>query len=136
MLNFSARVSELSFERVELFTRMVRVENAKIGVQGLITPRLSSLTLERTDLALYFFDHVANTKKIGFRCFQLAQRLALLRLVLGNSGRFLKHCAPVFRARAQKHIDFALFHHGIGGARHPGIREKALDIAEPATGLV
>ncbi len=114
----------------------MRVQDAKVGVQRLVTPRFSGLTLERTDLALHFFDHVADAKKIRFGGFQFAQRLPLLRFVFRNAGGFFKNGATIFRPRAQDHVDLALLHHRISGARDAGVGEKILDVAQAARRFV
>ncbi len=80
-------------------------------MQCLVTPRFASLALQGTDLTFYFLNDVANAQEICLGRFQLAQRLAFLRLVFCDSGCFLKHSASIFRTRTQDHIDLALFHH-------------------------
>ena len=106
------RVATLGFglEFIKLVARMVRIENLKIGQQRLIAARFARLALERPDLALHFLYDVADPEKIRFGRFQFAQRLALLRFVLRDSGRFFKNGAAIFRTRAQNQIDLALLH--------------------------
>ena len=59
-----------------------------------------------------------------------------MRFVLGDSSRFFKDTASIFRARAEDEVDFALFHDGVGGAAHPGIGEQIVNVFQPASGLV
>src|SRR5438093_10091100 len=105
-------------------------------MQRLISPRFARLSLQRTDLALYLFDDVTNAQEIRLGGFQLAECLALLRLVLCDSSRFLEHCASIFRTRAQDHVDLALLHHRVSGARDAGVSEKVLNITKAAGRLV
>ena len=87
------------------------LEHAKIGVQCLVATRFAGLSLERTDLALHLFDHIADAEQVRFGRFQFAQCLAFLCFVFGDPGGFLKNGAPILRARAQDHVDLALLHH-------------------------
>ena len=59
-----------------------------------------------------------------------------MRFVFCNAGRFFKNRAPIFRSRAQHHVDLALFHHRVGGAADAGVRKKILDVAQTAGRLV
>ena len=80
-------------------------------MQCLVSSRLARLPLQRADLTFYLLDDVADAQEICLSRFQLAQRLAFLRLVFCDSGRFLENCASILRARTQDHVDLALFHH-------------------------
>ena len=115
---------------------MMRIERSQIGEQRLITSRLAGLALQRPDLPLYLFDDVTDAQKVCLGRFQLAQCLALVRFVFCDAGRFFKNRAPIFRSRAQDHVDFALFHHRVGGAGDAGACEKILDVAQTAGRLV
>ena len=127
---------EISFESIKLFACVMSFNHAKIRMQRLISPRFARLSLQRTDLALYLFDDVTNAQEICLGGFQLAECLALLRLVLCDSSRFLEHCASIFRTRAQDHVDLALFHHRICGAGDARVGEEILNIAKAAGGFV
>ena len=83
-------------------------------------------------MPLHFLDHVANAETICFGRFQFAQCFTFLRLVFRDAGGFFKNRAPIFRARAQDHVDLALLHHRVGRTRHAGIGEEILDIAQTA----
>ena len=123
---------EISFERVELFAGIMRFKHAEVRMQRLVAPRFACLPLQRTDLTLYLFDDVADAQQIRFCSFQFAQRFALLRFVFCDSGRFLKNCAPIFRPRAQDHVDLALLHHRVSRTRDAGVCEKALNVTKAA----
>ena len=71
-------------------------------------------------------------KKVRFGRFQFAQRLALLRFVFCDAGRFFENRAPIFRTRAQDQVDLALFHHRVGAAPHSGVGEQILNVAQAA----
>ena len=130
--DFIMAAREISFKRSQLFSRMVRIEDAKISVERLVAPRLAGLALERADLPLHFFDDVANSEKICVGRFEFAQRFAFLRFVFGNAGGFFKNCASIFRPRAQDHVDLSLLHHRVGSPRSAGVGEKILDVAQAA----
>src|SRR5205809_6736817 len=123
-------MGEVSFEDLELLPRMMGVKNAKIVMQRLVTPRFARLPLQGTDLTFYFLNDVANAQEICLGRFQLAQRLAFLRLVFCDSCRFFKNYASVFGARAQNHIDLALFHHGVRSSPNTCVGEEILDVAQ------
>ena len=82
------------------------------------------------------FDDVTDAQKVRFRRFQFAQRFAFLRFVFGNTGRFFKNRAAIFRSRAEDHVDFALLHHGVGAASDAGVGKEILNIAQTAGCLV
>ena len=131
-LNFFARDCEVALERLGLSARVMSFEHAKVRVQRLVAPCFASLSLKRADLPFHLFDHVANAQQICFGRFELAKRLPFLRFVFRDSSRFFEHRAAIFRARAQNHVDPALFHHRVSGSRDAGIGEETLDVAEPA----
>src|SRR5438552_11578454 len=106
----------------------MRIKDTEVVMQRLVTPRLARLPLQRTDLAFYFFNDVADAQEICIGRFQLAQRLAFLRLVFCDSCRFLKNYASVLGARAQDHIDLALFHHCVRSSPDTGVGEEMLDV--------
>ena len=97
-------------------------------MQCLIAPCFAGLTLKRTDLALHFFDHVADAKEIRFGRFEFAQRFLLLRFVFSDSGGFFKNAASIFGTRTQDQIDLALLHDGVGGASDAGVGEQTVDV--------
>ena len=117
---------EFSFESIKLFARMMRLERFQIADQRLIAARFAGLPLQRADLAFDLADDIGHAQQIRLRRFQLSQRFAFLRLVFGDAGRFLENCAPIFRPRAQYHVNFALLHHGVSCARDAGIGEETL----------
>ena len=59
-----------------------------------------------------------------------------MRFVFGNAGGFFENGPPIFRARAEDQIDFALLHDRVGAATHAGVGKQRLDIAEPAQRFV
>ena len=65
-IDFLLTFSQFVLERLKLLSRMMRVEHAQIGMQRLITSRLSRLALQRSDLPLDLFDDVANAQKVRF----------------------------------------------------------------------
>ena len=136
MLDLFVASAEISFERIELLARIMRLQHAQVRMQRLVSPRFACLSLQRTNLSLYLFDDVANAQEIRFRRFQFAQRFALLRFVFCDSGRFLKNCAPIFRPRAQDHVDLALLHHRVSGPRDARVCEKTLNVAKTARRFV
>ena len=115
---------------------MMGVEHLKIGQQGLISPRLPRLPLERADLPFHFLNDVANAKEIRFGRFQLAERFAFLRFVLCDAGSFFEDGTSIFRTRAENQIDLALLHDGVGAASHPGVGEESLNVAQTARRFV
>ena len=131
-----ARSGKFGFQRLELLSRMMGIQCSEIGEQRLVTSGFARLSLQRANLPLYLFNDVADPQKICLRGFQFTQRLALLVFVFCDSGSFFKDRAAIFRTRAQDHVDLALFHHRISGARHAGVGEKTLDIAQAAGGFV
>ena len=78
LFNVCPAASEIGVERSELFFRMMRLKHAQVGVQCLITSRFAGLALQRADLALHFFDDVADAEKVCFGRFQFAERFFLL----------------------------------------------------------
>ena len=56
--------------------------------------------------------------------------------IFRDPGRFFEYRPPILRPRAQDQVDLALLHDGIGAATDAGIREQALDIAQPTDCLV
>ena len=106
-----ATLRKFGLERLELLARVMRIESSQIGEQCLVTSRFARLPLQRADLSLHFFNHVADAQEICLSGFQLAQRLAFLVFVFCDSSRFFKDRAAIFRTRAQDHVDLALFHH-------------------------
>ena len=121
---------------VELPLRRVRFQHLQIADQRLITPRLARLPLERTDLPLDLFHDVLEPQQICLRGLQLAQRLALLRLVFRDARRLLENRAPVLRSRRQDHVDLALLHDRIRRAPDARVHEKLLDVLQPARRFV
>ena len=111
LFDVSPAMREIRLQRGQLFFRVMRFEHAQVGVQSLITSGFPGLTLQRADLPLHFFDHVPDAEQIRFGRFQFAQRLALLRFIFGDAGRFFENRATIFRPRAQDHVDLALLHH-------------------------
>src|SRR6266700_7490748 len=99
----------------------MRIKDTEVVVQRLVTPRFARLPLQRTDLAFYFLNDVADAQEICLGRFQLAQRLAFLRLVLCDSCRFFKNYASIFGARVQDYIDIALFHLGVRVSPDTGV---------------
>src|SRR4029077_3878519 len=134
--DFFTASGELGLESIKLLARMMRLEHAQIRMQRLVSPRFACLPLQGADLALYLFDNVTNAQEICLSGFQLAQCLALLRLIFCDSSRFLENCAPIFRTRTQDHVDFALLHHGVSRACDSGVRKKILNIAKAARRFV
>ena len=114
----------------------MRFEHAQVCVQRLITSRFAGLALERPDLALHFFDDVADAQQICFGRFEFTQRFALLRFVFGNAGCFFENRATIFWPRTQDHVDLALLHHRVSGAGDAGVGEKVLDVAQAARRFV
>ena len=111
---------------------MMGIEYAKVRVQCLVAPRLARLSLQRADLALYFLDNVTDAQKICLGRFELAQRVAFLRFIFCNPGRFFKNRAAIFWTRAQDHVDLTLFHHRVSGPRDAGVGKKILNVAKSA----
>ena len=65
-------MGEIRFEHLELLARIMRIKDAKIVVQCLVTPCFARLALQRTDLTFYFLNDVANAQEICIGRFQLA----------------------------------------------------------------
>ena len=131
-----ARALQFSLQRFELLAGMMRIEHLQVGQQRLIAAGFAGLSLEGADLAFDLFDDVAETQKIGLRCFELAQGFAFLTLVFGNPGGFLEHRAPILGVRAEDLIDAALLHHRVGAPPDACIGEKAIDVFQPANSFV
>src|SRR6266576_2303837 len=70
--NLSLAMGEIRFELLELLARIMRIKDAKIVVQCLVTPCFARLALQRTDLTFYFLNDVANAQEICIGRFQLA----------------------------------------------------------------
>src|SRR5438045_330005 len=66
VFDFFATAGEISGKRTELLFRVVCLEHAQIGMERLVTARFARLALERADLALYFFDHIADAQHVRF----------------------------------------------------------------------
>ena len=130
------RSHPLLFQRVELPLRRVRLQHFQIADQGLVASRFSRLPLERTYLPLHLFHNVREPQQIRLRGLQLAQRLALLRLVFRDARRLLENRPPILGARRQDHVDLALLHDRIRRAADARVHEKLLDVLQPARRFV
>ncbi len=100
--------------------------------EALVTHRLGGLPAEAADLAGNLPDHVGHAGKILIRQRQLLQRLAPLRLVLGNTGRLFEHRTALLRFRRQDLVDLALRHDRVARPAHAGVHEELLDVLQPA----
>ena len=126
----------LAAELGVLLVREMRVEQAGVFEQGLITPCFGGLTLQGAHLALHFGDDVGDAQQIGLGVFEFAQRFPLLRFELGDAGGFFEHRAAVFRLRAEKHVDLALRHDRISGAANAGASDEIMNVLEAADRVV
>ena len=59
-----------------------------------------------------------------------------MRFIFRDPGCFFEHRASIFGTRTQNHVDSALLHHGVSGARDPGVGEKTLNVAKAARRFV
>ena len=108
--------------------RELGVEMLKFGGKLLVAARLAGLALERADLAFHLADEVGDAQQVLLGVFEFAQRLALLRLVLGDPGGLFKDHTPVFGLAGEDLGDVALRHDAVAGAADAGAHEQLLDV--------
>ncbi len=99
-------------------------------LQALVTQRLAGLTLQGSDLATYFLDHVGDAGEVGINQRELVKRFFALSFVKCDAGRFFKDDASFRGIGRENLVDLTLQHKGIRNSPHPGIGEKALDVLE------
>ena len=129
-------VGNLRLQLVKLMAGELRLQVLQFLRKLLIATRLAGLALERADLPFHFPDEVRDAQKVLLGVFELAQRLFLLSLVLGDAGGFFEDHPAVFRLAGQDLGDVALRHDAVAGAPHPGAHEELLDVFQPARRFV
>ena len=102
----------------------------------MVSAGLRSLALERTDLALHFFDDVLHAHEVRLGVFKFAECLFFLGLEFRDAGGLLKNRAAVLRAVAEDLVDLPLLHDRVGAAAHAGIHEELVDVAQAAGGFI
>ena len=122
----------LGLEHVELMPGQLGIELLQFEGKLLVTPRLARLTLQRADLAFDLPDEITHAQEILIRILELAQRLAFLRLELGDARRLLEHQAPILGSTRENLRDVPLRHDAVAGAPHPRAHEQLLDVLQPA----
>ena len=123
-------------QRIVLTPREVELEHAEIARQRLVAPRLARLPLQRADLPLDLAHDVVHANEIRLGVFEFPQRLALLRLELGDARRLLENRAPVLRTTAQDQVDLALLHDRVTAPPDARVHEQLMDVAQAARRLV
>ena len=126
----------LSLQLVELMAGELGIEVLQFRGQLFVAARFARLALEGANLPLHLPHQVGHAQQVLLGVFELAQRLFLLRLVLGDPGRLLEDHPAVFRLAREDLRDVALGHDAVAGAAHPRAHEQLLDVFQPARRLV
>ncbi len=98
------------FKIREAVLRGIEVQHAHFLAEGLVAMGFAGLSLERADLALDLADDVGQPQQIRVRMLELAQGLALVALVLGDTAGFLENLPAVLRTGAEDLVDAPLRH--------------------------
>jgi hypothetical protein len=126
----------LGLEQIELMASELGVEVLKFVGNLLVTARLASLPLQRTNLPFDFANQIRNADKVLVGILEFAQSLFLLRFEFGDASRLLKDHAAILRLARQKLCDVPLCHHAITAPTDSCSHEKLLDVFEAARSLV
>ena len=129
-------LGNLSLQLVELMAGELGIQVLQFRGKLFVAARLAGLALERANLALHLADQVRYAQQVLLGVFEFAQRLFLLRLVLGDAGSLLEDHPAVFRLAGEDLRDVALGHDAVAGAAHPRAHEQLLDVFQPAGRLV
>ena len=121
-------LGDFVLEQVEVMAGQLRIQVLQLQHELLVTPRLSSLTLQGADLPFHFPDQIRHAQQILLRVFEFAERLALLCFEFGDCRRFFEYHAPIFRFAGKKLRDISLRHDAVTGAPHAGAHEQLLNV--------
>ena len=108
------------------------VEHPHIIEQGLITPGLGGLTLQRAHLAFHFRNDIGDAQQVGFRVFKFAQSLLFLTFEFRDTGSFFEHHSAIFRLGTQEHVNLALRHDRVGLTANACARKQIIDVLQAA----
>jgi hypothetical protein len=127
---------DLRAQIIKMMPRQLRVQVLQFLGKLFEAAGFAGLPLQRADLAFHLAHKVGHPQKVLIGILQLAQCLLFLRLVLGDSGGFLKNHPPILRLARQDLCNVALGHDAVAGPAHAGAHEQLLDVLKPAGGLV
>ena len=98
--------------------------------------RAFRLYAQRLHPPFHFTFNIADTGQVGIRFSQPTGRLFLPHTEFGDTGRFFKNSAAVFRTAVQNLIYLILTDKEHGAFAHARIRQQIQDIFQTATFLV
>ena len=123
---------DFSHQHIELMPHKLRFKMLQLLRNLFVAPRLACLTLQRTNLALHFFDRVGDAQKILLGVFQLAERFFFLRFEFRDARRFLKNHPAIFRLAGKNLRDVTLRQNAVASAPDPSAHEELLNVLQPA----
>ena len=136
LVGFFTDAFQVEFDGVKFMPRQTGFHVAQFIHDLLESPRLASLPLQRTDLALHLPNGVFQAKKILCSVIKLAEGFLFLLFELGDTSSFLKNHAALLWATLDDLRDLALGHDTVAVATNPGAHEKLLHIAQTAAGSI
>ena len=123
-------------EHVKLPPGPLGLQILQFSLEGLESPCLAGLPLQRTNLAFHLANEVLDAQEVLLGALEFAQGLALLLLEAGNARGLLEHQATVVRLARQDLGDIALGHDRVTRLAHARAGEELLDVTQAAGSLV
>src|SRR6266704_1389079 len=90
-------LGDLRLQDVELMARKLCIQMLQLVGNLLVAPGLAGLSLQRSNLPLYFTNEVSHTQEILIRVLEFAQGLFLLRFIFCNTVRLLENHPAILR---------------------------------------